>query len=82
MSRSDLKDSARIPGFSIDISESGVSATLPVELQIGEDVAFHINLPVASLDVQAFVRNRSGLRHRFEFADNEVVRQLIVDYLR
>jgi len=71
-----------IPGFSIDISESGMSATIPVELRIGEDVELHINLPIGSLDVQAFVRNRNAFRHGFEFADNEVARQLIAGYLR
>jgi|HubBroStandDraft_5_1064220.scaffolds.fasta_scaffold458053_1 hypothetical protein len=70
-----------IPGFSIDISESGMSATIPVELRIGEDVELHIKLPIGSLDVQAFVRNRNAFRHGFEFADNEVARQLIADYL-
>jgi hypothetical protein len=70
-----------IPGFSIDIAESGISAILPVKLQIGEEVEFHINLPVAAVHVQAFVRNRSAFRHGFEFADNEVVRQLIASYL-
>jgi hypothetical protein len=70
-----------IPGFSIDISESGMSATIPVELRIGEDVELHINLPIGSLDVQAFVRNRNAFRHGFEFADNEVARQLIAGCL-
>jgi hypothetical protein len=69
-----------IPGFSTDISESGMSVTLPVELRIGEDVELHINLPIRSVDVKAFVRNRNAFRHGFEFADNELARQLIAGY--
>jgi hypothetical protein len=70
-----------VPGFSIEISESGMSATLPVELRIGEPVDLHINLPFGSVDVQAVVRNRNAFRHGFEFADHKSARQLIADYL-
>jgi hypothetical protein len=66
-----------IPGFSIEISESGISATLPIELRVGETVELHINLPFRSVDVQAVVRNRNAFRHGFEFADHNVARQLI-----
>ena len=70
-----------IPGLSIDISESGMSTTVPVELQIGEAVELHINLPAGSVDVQAFVRNRAAFRHGFEFADHKAARQLLAGYL-
>lgn len=70
-----------LPGISIDISESGMSATLPVELRIAEVVEVHIHLPPGSVDVQAFVRNRNAFRHGFEFADHKVARQLIAGYL-
>jgi hypothetical protein len=70
-----------IPGISIDISESGISTTLPVELRIGEPVELHINLPFESVDVQAVVRNRNAFRHGFEFADHKLARELIAGHL-
>jgi hypothetical protein len=56
-----------IPGVSIEISESGVSATLPVEVPVGETVHLRINLPLGPVDQRAVVRNRDAFRHAFEF---------------
>jgi hypothetical protein len=70
-----------IPGFSIEISESGMSATLPIELRVGETVELHINLPFRSVNVQAVVRNRNAFRHGFEFLENNAARQLFEGYL-
>jgi len=69
-----------IPGFSIELSESGMSAILPVELSVGQTVELHINLPLGSVDVQACVRNRNAFRHGFEFSDHKAARKLINDH--
>ena len=60
-----------IPGMSIEMSKSGMSATLPVEVPVGETVDLRINLPRGPLDRRAVVRNRSAFRHGFEFAGRE-----------
>ena len=36
-----------VPGRTLDISESGISAILPIELQVGEIVELKIKLPMA-----------------------------------
>ena len=41
-------DSALLPGRTQDISESGTSAILPVELREGEEVELQIRLPSAT----------------------------------
>ncbi|MGO9980975.1 MAG: tyrosine-type recombinase/integrase [Candidatus Sulfotelmatobacter sp.] len=56
-----------IPGRTLDISESGVSALLPVELQVGQAVELKIKLPEALATTRAVVRNRNVFRHGFEF---------------
>jgi len=56
-----------IPGMSIEMSESGMSATLPVEVPVGETVDLRINLPLGPADQRAIVRNRDAFRHGFEF---------------
>jgi hypothetical protein len=60
-------ESGMIPGRTLDISESGMSAILPVELQIGETVELRIKLPITVATASAVVRNRNVFRHGFEF---------------
>lgn len=67
--RSDLFGA--IPCMSIEMSESGMSAILPVELPVGELVDLHINLPLGPVDQRAVVRNKNALRHGFEFTDHK-----------
>jgi hypothetical protein len=60
-------DSAVLPGRTHDISESGMSAILPVELRDGEAVELQIRLPTATRTIRAVVRHRNVFRHGFEF---------------
>jgi hypothetical protein len=55
-----------LPGRALDISESGMSAILPVELQVGEIVDLTIKLPITLATAHAVVRNRNVFRHGFE----------------
>ncbi len=65
-----------VPGRTLDISESGMSAILPVELQIGETVELRIKLPITVATAHAVVRSRNVFRHGFEFLQpmHDVVR--------
>jgi len=60
-----------IPGVSIDMSESRMSATLPVEVPVGQPMDLRINLPLGPVDRRAVVRNRDAFRHGCEFAGRE-----------
>jgi hypothetical protein len=60
-----------IPGMSVEMSDSGMSAVLPVEVPVGEVVNLRISLPLGPVNQQAVVRNRNAFRHGFEFADRE-----------
>ena len=60
-------DSALLPGRTQDISESGMSAILPVELREGQEVELQIRLPSATTTIRAVVRHRNVFRHGFEF---------------
>ncbi|HZW80477.1 MAG TPA: PilZ domain-containing protein [Candidatus Deferrimicrobiaceae bacterium] len=62
------KRAGPVPGRTLEISESGISAILAVELFIGEAVELDINLPLERLHVKAVVRNKNIFRHGFEFA--------------
>jgi len=63
-----LRENDLLPGRTIDISESGMSAILPVELREGEEVELQIKLPGNTLTTRAVVRDRNVYRHGFEFA--------------
>jgi hypothetical protein len=56
-----------IPGRTVDLSESGIAAILPVELKIGESVILDIEFPSSTMNTRATVRYRDLFRHGFEF---------------
>ncbi|MGE5205813.1 MAG: PilZ domain-containing protein [Chlamydiota bacterium] len=59
---------AMIPGIALEISQSGLSAILPEELSVGEEVEFSLQLPAGQLRASAVVRNKAMFRYGFEFA--------------
>jgi PilZ domain len=60
-------DGEVLPGRTHDISESGMSAILPVQLHEGDEVELQIRLPRATETTRAIVRHRNVFRHGFEF---------------
>ena len=54
-----------VPGRTVDISESGIAAVLPVELPIGEVVRLEIRARLDPVTVGAVVRNRNVFRYGF-----------------
>jgi hypothetical protein len=66
-----------IPGRSLDISESGISAILLVELPIREVVKLEIRSRLEPVMVGAVVRNRNAFRYGFQFEQPGTGRELI-----
>jgi PilZ domain-containing protein len=66
-----------VPGRTVDVSESGISALLPVELPIGEVVKLEIASRLKPVRVGAVVRNRNASRYGFEFEQPGTGRELI-----
>lgn len=58
-----------IHGYTVDISESGISAILRVEVPVGEVVRLEFKLPLGEVDVLATVRQRNAFRYGFQFVD-------------
>jgi len=63
-----LSEGGLVPGRTLDVSESGTAAILPVELRIGETVELEIKLPTGWATTRATVRSRNVVRHGFEFS--------------
>jgi hypothetical protein len=71
------REAGLVPGRTLDISESGISAVLPAELPIGEAVKMEIRSRLEPVTVGAVVRNRDAFRHGFQFEQPGAGRELI-----
>lgn len=58
-----------VRGHTVDISESGISAMLPIEVPVGEVVRLEFTLPFGDVEVLAMVRQRSAFRYGFQFVE-------------
>jgi PilZ domain len=66
-----------VPGQTLDISDHGLSVTLPVELPIDQVVRLNFKLQIGRVDALATVRNRNESRHGFEFVEPNPAQHLI-----
>ena len=71
------RNSAVVRGQTVDISESGVSAMLMVEVPIGEVVRLEFNLPLGEVEVHALVRQRNAFRYGFQFVEASSAQDII-----
>lgn len=71
------RNAAVIRGHTVDISESGISAMLRVEVPIGEVVRLEFSLPAGEVEVHAFVRQRNAFRYGFQFVETSSAQDII-----
>lgn len=76
------RTSGVVSGRTVDISQSGVSALLKIEVPLGEVVKLEIVHPAGRADVFAVIRNRNAFRYGFEFMDtSDKIVTRICEYL-
>jgi hypothetical protein len=61
----------------VDVSESGISALLKIEVPVGEFVELRFTLPYGPVTVYAIVRQRSAFRYGFQFVESHSVHEII-----
>jgi hypothetical protein len=66
-----------LSGYALDISESGMSAMLVVEVLTGEIVDLDFELPLGPISVRALVRERNAFRYGFQFVQPNPAHRLI-----
>lgn len=66
-----------VRGDTVDISESGISAMLRVEVPLGEVVRLAFSLPAGEVEVHALVRQRNAFRYGFQFVEASSAQDLI-----
>ena len=71
------RNSLVVRGHTVDISESGISAMLRIEVPIGEIVRLEFSLPSGDVDVHALVRQRSAFRYGFQFVEASSAQDVI-----
>jgi len=73
----DSPSKGSVSGRTLDLSDHGLSATLPVELSVGEVVQLNLKLRIGRMAVFATVRNRNAFRHGFQFVEPNPALHLI-----
>ena len=77
----DLKITSRtcglLKGYSVDISESGISAMLRIEVPVGEIVELAFTLPLGAISIYAIVRQRNAFRYGFQFVESDCIQEII-----
>jgi hypothetical protein len=56
-----------ILGRTVDVSESGIPAIIPLDMLVGQAVEVDFLLDGELIEVQAMVKNKSAFRNGFEF---------------
>jgi hypothetical protein len=77
----DIKINSRtcglLEGHTVDISESGISAMLKIEVPLGEVVELEFTLPFGAVIIYAMVRQRNAFRYGFQFIESDSAKQVI-----
>lgn len=71
------RNRAVVRGQTVDISESGISAMLRVEVPLGEVVRLELALPLGPVEVHALVRQRNAFRYGFQFVEASSAQDII-----
>jgi hypothetical protein len=66
-----------VRGQTVDISESGISAMLRVEVPVGEVVRLEFTLPPGDMEILALVRQRNAFRYGFQFVETSSPQDII-----
>ena len=77
----DIKVSTRtwglLKGYTVDISESGISAIVKLEVPLGELVELDFTLPYGPVTIYAMVCQRNAFRYGFQFVQSNLIRDVI-----
>jgi hypothetical protein len=73
----DSRTAGVLKGRTVDISESGISAMLKLEVPLGEFVELPFMLPFGPVTVYATVRQRNAFRYGFRFIESHSAHKVI-----
>lgn len=68
--------SGLLHGYTVDISESGISAMLTLEVDLGELVQLEFELSSGPVTIRAEVRYKTAFRYGFQFVEPDPERRI------
>lgn len=71
------RNRAVVRAYTVDISESGISAMLTTEVPLGEVVRLEFTVPLGDVEVHALVRQRNAFRYGFQFVESSSAQGII-----
>jgi hypothetical protein len=71
------RTSGILKGRTVDLSESGVSAMLTLEIIVGEVVELEFTLPFGPVRTYAIVRQKNAFRYGFQFIDSNAAGEVL-----
>jgi PilZ domain len=66
-----------VQGRTVEMSESGISAIIPLGMILGQTVELAFELPFGVMRVRAVVRNNSAFRYGFQFIPDPQQQEVI-----
>ena len=66
-----------LAGRTVDISESGISAILKIEVPVSEIVELGFMVPIGRVNIPAMVRQRDCFRYGFQFIGSGAAQEVI-----
>jgi PilZ domain len=66
-----------LAGYTVDISESGISAILKIEAPLSEIVELGFMVPIGRVSIPAMVRQRDCFRYGFQFIGSGAAQEVI-----
>lgn len=71
------KSCGTVKGQTVDISDSGISTIVTLELPLGELVELDFTLPLGRVTTYAVTRQRNAFRYGFQFAESNYIDEII-----
>ena len=71
------KTSGTLKGYTVDISETGISANLRMDVPLDEVVELDFTLPLGAVAIYAIVRQRNAFRFGFQFVESNAMSEII-----
>ena len=73
------RDSSRVVGHSVDVSEQGLAVMLQIEIPLDQVVRLEFELPLGVVSIRALVRQRNAFRYGFQFVEPDSYAQELIN---
>lgn len=74
------RNSSRVMGRTVDISEQGLAAMMKIEIPLDQVVRLEFELPLGTVSIRALVRQRNAFRYGFQFVEPDCLAQEVINH--